>query len=485
MLGSLLVGGVFWAKLGFGADTDFWWHLRVGEDILATHHFPVADPYSFTAAGHPWLAAEWLGDVLFASAERLGGLRAVSILLIVMSAAVILAVYTLATVRSGNPKAAFVATVLLTPIALPVLNFRPQMLGFLFLASTLILLERFKKERTAGLWLLPLLILIWENVHGSWVLGLFSLAVYYLGGLTEYRLGNMVMRAWTPRERVRLLLIFMLCLAVLPITPYGSQLAPYPIVVALSSFPVNLASINEWQPMPFNLFGAKLFLGLVFSLFIAQVLVKPKWRMEELALFFFGTMMACLHVRFILIFVPFAAPLVATLLSLWMPGYEREKDKYLLNAALMTAVLVAMIHNLPTKTETEQSIAAVYPAGAAEYIRKHQITSRMLNSYGFGGYLEWAGGVKVFIDGRGEFYEIAGVFADYMHISTLKPGALTVLHNYQVDTCLLDRDKPLAVLLEALPEWQSVYADKVSVLFLRRDSIDVMQKKSALGLEKH
>ncbi len=64
----------------------------------------------------------------------------------------------------------------------------------------------------------------------------------------------------------------------------------------------------------------------------------------------------------------------------------------------------------------------------------------MLNSYGFGGYLEWSSGGrhKVFIDGRGELYEMSGVFADYMHISLLKPGALSVLGGYRVQACLLD-----------------------------------------------
>jgi hypothetical protein len=469
MLGGLLVTGVFWAKHAFNVDTDFWWHLKVGEDILAIHHWPTTDAYSFTAPGQPWMAAEWLGDVLFAWVERIGGLRGLDMLLIVMSAAVILALYAFCTLRSGNSKASFAATAILTVLSLPVFNFRPQMLGFLFLVLTLIALERFRQGRPKSLWFLPLLFVLWVNTHGSWMIGLFTIFVYWASGLKEFQLGGVEMRAWTVAQREQLSLVFLLCVAVLPLTPYGTRLAFFPFQF-INSLPVNLASINEWQPMPFNLLGAKLFLALIFGFFVAQLVYKPKWRLEELVLFFFGTTMACLHVRFLLIFVPFFAPLFAMIIGRWVPGYEPKKDQYLMNAVLIAAMLTGMIHFFPPKAEIEKSIAKTYPSGAVSYMRRHAMPARMLNSYGFGGYLEWSGiPHKVFIDGRGELYEVGGVFEDYMHISLLKPGVLAVLQAYQVEACLLDRGQPLAVFIAALPEWKTVYADSVSVLLVRKD----------------
>jgi hypothetical protein len=471
MLGGLLVTGVFWAKHGFNVDTDFWWHLKVGEDILATHHWPTTDAYSFTAPGQPWMAAEWLGDVLFAWVERIGGLRGLDVLLIVMSAAIILALYAFCTLRSGNSKASFAATAVLTVLSLPVFNFRPQMLGFLFLVLTVIALERFRQGRPGSLWFLPLLFVIWVNAHGSWMIGLFTIFVYWASGLKEFQLGGMEMRAWTVAQREQLLFVFLLCVAVLPLTPYGTRLAFFPFQF-INSLPVNLASINEWQPMPFNLFGAKLFLALIFGFFVAQLVYKSRWRLEELTMFFFGTAMACLHVRFLLIFVPFFAPLFATTLARWTPGYERDKDQYLMNAALMAAMLVGMIYFFPPHVQIGKSIATMYPSGAMSFMRTHLTPAPMFNSYGFGGYLEWSGRGrdKVFIDGRGELYEISGVFADYMRISLLKPGALSVLRAYQVQACLLDRDQPLAVFLAALPEWKTVYADDVSVVLVHTNA---------------
>src|SRR5271165_5841398 len=63
LLATFLVGGVFVSGRRFLVDPDMWWHLKVGETILATHRFPTTDPYSFTVHGQPWLAYEWLGEV--------------------------------------------------------------------------------------------------------------------------------------------------------------------------------------------------------------------------------------------------------------------------------------------------------------------------------------------------------------------------------------------------------------------------------------
>ena len=68
LLGVLLIVGVFGTGRQFILDPDCWWHVKTGEMILSTHHWPTTDPYSFTVAGQPWLSCEWGGDVVLAAA---------------------------------------------------------------------------------------------------------------------------------------------------------------------------------------------------------------------------------------------------------------------------------------------------------------------------------------------------------------------------------------------------------------------------------
>jgi hypothetical protein len=472
MLGGLLVVGVFVIRRNFDVDPDLWWHLKVGEGILTTHHWPTMDAYSFTAWGQPWLAYEWFGDVLIAFVARLGGLRGLQVLLIVLGAVIMLALYSYATLRSKNSKAGFVSATVLLVLAAANFNLRPQMLGYLFLILTLIALERFRQGKPAALWGLPLLFLIWINTHGSWAIGLGAMFVYWVCGLKQIRVGDIEMNAWRPDQRVRLSLVFLLSLAAIPITPYGSRLAAYPFDVA-ASLPLNLAYINEWQPMPLNSFGPRVFLALVLVTIAMQIAFQLKWRVEDVILFVGAAAMAFVHARFLLIFVPFFAPIFATTLAHWVPGYQREKDRYVLNAALMTVMLAGMIHYFPSGAQTDESIARHFPVGAVNYLKDHPARGLMFNSYDFGAYLVYSRGDehRVFIDGRGELYEHAQVFADYIHVASMKPGLFGVLHNYGIKTCLIKRGDPLAVFLAALPEWERVYADPVSIIFVHSDSI--------------
>lgn len=473
MLGALLVGAVFWSGRMFIVDPDLWWHIKVGDSILATHKLPTVDSYSFTVAGQPWIAYEWLGEVLFSWVHHIGGLRGLDALLIVLGGTIVVALYYLGTLRSGNSKAGFVSAAVLTILATVSFSMRPQMLGYLFLILTLIALERFRQGKTRALWLLPPLFLLWVNTHGSFVIGMGAIFVYYISGLKKFELGDIECVPWTPRERQQLSFVFLLCLVALTITPYGVRLAAYPFDMAFGQ-PLNVASINEWQPMPFNIAGGKIFLGLLLAFMLVQPALRFKWRLEELALFLFGVMMACLHVRFILIFVPFFAPILARIVAKGMPAYDRKKDQYALNAVLMTLVAAGMIHYFPSRKHLEETVAENFPVDAVNYLRQHPAPEPMFNTYGFGGYLAWtmAPEHKLFIDGRGDLYEHGGVFSDYRHISFMEPGALRVLENYGIESCLLQRDEALGTLLSASPEWKKVYFDSVSVLYVRKSASD-------------
>jgi len=466
MLGTFLVLGAFYEARAFFVDPDLWWHITVGQNILATHHWPTTDPYSFTVAGQPWIAYEWLGEILWAVVYRVGGLRALEALLIVLSSSVMLALYYFSTLRSGNSKAGFLATGIMLTLANASFTLRPQMLGYLFLVLTLIALERFRQGKLRALWFLPVAFLLWVNTHGSFAIGLGTIFLYWVGGLKKFRLGGIAARQWTAAERVRLELVFVLCLAVLPLTPYGTQVAAYPFNVAFAQ-PLNIANILEWQPMPFNQLGGKIFLGLLLAFICLQVLLRLEWRLEEFALFLFGVLSACLHLRFLLLFVPFITPLLAVIFARWLPRYDRSKEHRVLNAVLITVVIAAMIRYFPSQPDLEQKVAKHYPVDALRYLSEHPAPGPTYNTYGFGGYLILAG-QKVFVDGRADVFERGGVFGDYLHVSLMRPGAPRVLQGYGVRSCLLERGEPLTVLLAVMPEWQRVYIDGTSEVFVRR-----------------
>ena len=201
MLGAMLVGAVFITARSFQVDPDLWWHIKTGQNILATHHWPTTDPYSFTVSGTPWVAYEWLGEVLLGTVARFAGLRGLDALLMILGAAIAVALYAYGTQRSGNSKAGFAAAATLLVLADVSFSLRPQMLGYLFIILTLIVLEQFRQNKPRALWFLPPLFLVWVNTHGSFIIGLGVILVYWAAGLKAFRFGEIEAQCWTRGER--------------------------------------------------------------------------------------------------------------------------------------------------------------------------------------------------------------------------------------------------------------------------------------------
>ena len=438
LLGALLVAGIFALIRIPQFDPDVWWHIKVGEGILETHHLPTYDVYSFTAQGAPWIAYSWLGDVFLAAAQRAAGIQGVVALGLVLGCAIIVSLYTWATLRCGDSKAAFVASVAVLVLVNVSLTLRPQMLAYLYLILTLIVLELFRKGRQRVVWLLPPLFVLWVNTHSSFTIGLGVTAVYWAAGLVEFRSAGLEARRWTTAQRLRLESAFALCLLALTITPYGTRLAFYPFNYAVA-LPLGVATVQEWQPIPFGMLFGKVFLVLFLAFVAAQCTLRATWRLGEFVLFLFAAFMTCLHARFILVFVPFFVPMLATLLTRWVPPYDRAIDRRGLNAALVAVIAGGVIAFFPSASQLQESIAKRSPVEAAEYLRHHVVPAPWYNNYGFGGYLVWSltPAHRVFIDGRSDLYEPVGVLADYLRVSEIKTGGLAVLDEYGINSCLL------------------------------------------------
>lgn len=465
MLGAFLVGKMFYEGRKFLIDPDVWWHIKTGQAILTTHHLPTVDPYSFTVHLQPWIAYEWLGEVATALVANLGGLRALDFYLIALGSAVLMALYYLGMLRSGNSKAGFVAAGLLSSWTIASFTLRPQMWGYLFLVLTLICLELFRQGKTRALWFLPVIMLVWVNTHGSFIIGLGVTFLCLLSGLFNFKFGKIYTSRWSSTELRQLSTVFLGCLALLPLTPYGIRLALYPFDMAFSQ-PLNVASVHEWQAMSFGGLGGKMFLAFVMGFFILQTIFEFEWRLEELVLFFGGAIMAFLHLRLVMLFVPFTIPLFAVIASRWLDAYSRAKDKPLLNAVLIAGVIAAMVHFFPSRAQLEERVAEKFPVAALQYLREHPVSGPMYDTYFFGGYLVWSG-YPTFIDGRGDIFERGGVFADYMQVALVRPDALSILDKYGIRACLVERDEAVSSVLSASPEWRRIYADNLSALYVR------------------
>ncbi len=458
------------------ADPDTWWHAKIGQLILATHQLPTHDIYSYTVPGQHWIAYEWLGEVLMGWAAKWGppGLLA---LLCIFSALLMLLLYVYGNVCTGNVKASLAACAILLPLAAVFFTLRPQLLAYSYLVVLLILMELYRQGREKVLWAIPPLFLIWVNTHGSFFIGLGILGVFWFCGLFEFEWGAVEAKRWTPKQSRNLLLTILASTAVLPLTPYGTQLAAYPFEMALLQ-PLNIANIQEWQPVSFGEAWGKAFLAIVLVLFLVQLKWKPRFRFFDLVLLMATVLEAALHLRFLIVLVFAFLPWLASLLGRWLTPYVRSKDQYVLNVVLIALIIFGFVHYFPSEKKIDARLSKTYPMTAFALMKANpaSVPEPMLNDYGWGGYLIWTFGNlhgssrPVFIDGRADIYEYGGVLQDYLDVARLKRDTPLVLAKYGIRSVFTAGDSSLATYLRSVPGWKLAYEGKLAAIFVYQGS---------------
>ncbi len=239
LLGALLVTTVFaMGRNGF-PDPDIWLHLLNAEYLVKTHKVPRVEMYSFTAGGLPWINPEYLAEVPYYLAWRAFGLVGIKTLSLLLPVLIFLGLLYICWKESGNIKASALACYF--AVFLGIVTFGPRTIwfGYAYLVLLLIVLQRFRLQGKAPLWLLPPLFCLWINTHGSWSLGLIVFGIIIAGGLIGGRWGKIEATRWSTVQLRKLLVTMGACIVALFINPYGYRLLFYPFDVGLRQNQLN------------------------------------------------------------------------------------------------------------------------------------------------------------------------------------------------------------------------------------------------------
>ena len=244
-------------------DGDVSWHIAAGNWIISHRSIPTTDPFSLTAAGQPWVATEWLPEILFSPAYRIAGYPG----LITIVAGAMIALHALIFFhlqRRAGPIAIAATLLILDVVLMRFLLARPHVLAWPLLAAwTILLLEAAEEERTPPL-LAVLILPLWSNVHASFPLAALIGAAIAFDALQKTRWSNW--RQWTGFAAASLVAILLNANGV------RGLLRPLEML-ELKMLPL----VQEWQPTTFAWtpqFYAALGIGL-FALLHKGVRVAP------------------------------------------------------------------------------------------------------------------------------------------------------------------------------------------------------------------
>ena len=482
--GSLVaVAALAWALFGvhlFSNDGSVGRHIRLGRGILESGAIPRIDFLSHTMAGRPFVASEWLSEVIFAGADSIAGLSGVAVLTGLLFASAIQVVFRFCRSGGAGPLLASAVTGFSMFLQSVQLHPSPRLFSILFAAGFLLLLESYRREpRTWPLVIQIPLMAIWTNLHWGFLAG-FSLLGVYLAD------------AWRPRSpargsRVPLSLVALGCLLATLVNPVGLDIWPQALsVVGLESL---LDPTRGYRSPDFHQFYGKLFLAGVVMGFGLLGSGRIRAEFRGLVLFLGWTAASLVSAQCIPLFGALAIPWFA----IWL--HDLPEIEYAADRAAVPVVRRFSTPGESTRTAASSMLGissalilgaatigvalawdrgrysfdpGFFPVAASRALDSLAPQGKMFNEILWGGYLHYAEPDRpVFIDEQVHFYG-RQVSTDYTRIRQLAPQSLELLDHYEIGWVIVPPNSPLPQGLDLNPMWRRVYADPSVVIYVRR-----------------
>jgi hypothetical protein len=214
-------------------DTDLWGHTRFGLDILRDHDLPSVDPYSFTQ-DKPWVNHEWLSELQMGIAYHLAGPTGLALLKGTLTFAALVLMW--GALRGVDPTARIIIFAVAAASTVPVTRtLRPQAWSLVLLA---ILCRILVEDRRRARWWAPVLLALWANLHGGWIVGLGILSVWTICDVVTWRFGEL-----TTSPVVSTVILLATLVSTLG-TPYGPELWQFLVETVRMG-----RDITEWRPL--------------------------------------------------------------------------------------------------------------------------------------------------------------------------------------------------------------------------------------------
>ncbi len=216
------------------STVDLAYGLRAGAGIIDTHAIPATDTWTYTVAGQPWLNQQWGAQLLLAGAYGIGSWTGLAILRALLTAVIFGCLVVVGVRRGIAARTVALLSIGAFVVAAPAMALRPQLFGMAAFALVLLLVAD-RRTHPGRLWLVPIIVAVWANLHGSFFLGPLVVGLAWLEDVHD--------RIERPH---RTLLVALVSAATACLTPFGPAVWAY--AVGLSSNSGVTARVSEWQP---------------------------------------------------------------------------------------------------------------------------------------------------------------------------------------------------------------------------------------------
>jgi hypothetical protein len=472
---------VFAMAVRIPLDTDTWWHLRSGEYILSNRSIPLRDPFSHTRFDQPWIDHSWGSQVIMYSIYRLfggagqpgdGGNVGLAVYTALLATAGMAFVYLIC---EGNAYLRAFVVILAAAAAAVFWSARPQMTSFFLSTVVLYLLFFYKRRHVDRLWLIPIIMLIWVNLHSGFAIGFILLFGTIAGEILGRLLDSKNPDVLTWPQIGKLVAITVIALVVIVVNPNTTQMWAYPFRTV--GIGVLQQYIQEWASPNFHGRETWPFVLLLLGALAAVGLSGKRIAWTDLVLVS-GTAFLSLYAgRNISTFAVVAAPVLSRHANVILEerGLRVPRARPASGFALALNLLILFLVILGAgakialalnpKAVAEAQIDAL-PVRAADFLNANKPDGKMFNTYNWGGYLMFAAPeYPVFVDGRTDLYDDA-LLTQWLQTMQGEQWQET-FRQWNIGLVVIEHDSALAKLLRQEPAWKEIYQDKQASVFQR------------------
>lgn len=469
--------------------TDLWGHLAYGRYVAETGALPETEPLMPLSAGVRFVDTAWLSQLLGYRAFRAAGAAGVQFL---CAAGVTLCMALLARrtwMRTGSAAFASLSVMLFLWVGWQHLGIvRPQLAG-LVCFSVLFYVLMARRWSKANWVIVPLLLALWANLHGSFPVGLAVLGAFAAGRFCDVlRRTDKFAAATGDRQFRRYLLLTELAAAAVLLNPYGVGLYAEVWTVAGNA---NLSDIVEWEPLTLRMKQGQAAALVTIALVMLYRVSPRRVRVAEILLLAGLGGAALWTSRMIIWWAPLAAYFVALHgHAAWRaarktkPQPVRSPHGSLAWTGLCAVFVVLALAAKPLEPAIRGGgvnlqrgrLSADTPVAAVRHLRENPPRGQIFNSYEWGDYLLWAGprsagesrSVEVFVASHAHLVP-QEVWRSYMQVMNLSSGWEERLGRFGVNAILVEKDRRRALVarLRNLDDWRVSFEDNRAIVFRR------------------
>ncbi len=465
-------------------DPDLWWHLKAGEQTWTSARPLLADPFSFTRFGAAWINHSWLSQVGMYLLFKLGGFIALGGAMALLATASMGLVY----LQMDGPAIlkAFLL-VLGSSVAAVVWSSRPQLVSLVMVAIVGFVLYLYKWKHKSYLKWLPVVFLLWGNLHGGYPLGFLLIGAAIAGEVFNHLLLDNSTLTLSWRHIGQLIVWSLVSALALLINANGLNIWKIPFqtvdVSVLQQF------ISEWASPDFHELYQQPFLWLLFATMAAIGLSRRRIDGTELVTVILFAYMSLVARRnfgpFAIVTLPVLSRHLWAAIQSWGkspteeplsegavsndPPMHRPRWQRRLNLVIVGILALVAFGKLYTVTSqgiVQTATISSEPVAAVDWMLANKLHGKLFSEYNWGGYLIWqAPDLPVFVDGRTDLFGDQ-ILGEWLATVQAGEGWRQVLEKWQVDYVMIDPARPLAI---ALPEagWKLLYTDKQAAIFTR------------------